>query len=151
MPDLNPDPLTIVANRILQRYANPARKAYSYLFHVQPEADLALLFPDPAQVITVWGDEGAGLRELTAETALERCKAIREAGANVARLQKMARIVQFTLTAPSDDEVIVQLASRALVYSPKGDRRVTEQWKCSAEGWYSVYTPRELRDENPQF
>lgn len=144
MTATNIDPLLIVLNRLMLRYANPGRKAHLFLFRLQPETDMMPLLPDPAQVIAVWSDEGTGLQETTAEAALSRCAAIRETGTKTSnRHQLMSRIVKVSLKQEDEDTITVELMSRSLVYSPKGDRRVTEQWKLGSEGWYSAYKPRD--------
>jgi hypothetical protein len=56
------------------------------------------------------------------------------------RKQMMARAIQFSLRAVTEDEIALHLVSRALGFSPKGDREVIEAWRRTAEGvWYSVY------------
>jgi hypothetical protein len=42
--------------------------------------------------------------------------------------------------------VQVRLLSRALHFTPRGDREAFETWQPGEGGvWYSVYTPREAR------
>jgi hypothetical protein len=140
-----------IANRIAVRYANPARRAYLFLFQLQPGTAFMPIPPDPAHVVSSWFDEGGGLARSPIETAIERCRVLNTAlhaydpipkGKFVTR-QMMARIVVFSVTlvaAEADPTMSIDLFSRALAFTPKADRRVTELWKTGGEGWYSTYT-----------
>src|SRR5215208_5511169 len=139
-----------VANRIAQRYANPARSAYVYLFQVRPDADFSQLIPAPEVVIAAWYDERNGMEQVTPQAALEHCRATKQAVTDLAqpkkmtsheRKQMMARSIVFSVTQPSESVIQVHLFSRSLSFSPKGDREVTEEWRQSGDTWFSAYQP----------
>ena len=139
-----------VAERIAQRYAHPGRAAYAYLFRVKPGSDLTRMIPDTESVLAAWLDEGSGLSAAPAALAVEHCTITRGTGLNrkhaqnaQERRQQMARAIQFTVTQIDENLIEVHLVSRALLFSPKGDREAHEQWRRSADGWYSAYLPQE--------
>lgn len=141
--------LAHVAGRIRDRYATPSRKAYTYLFWVRDAAALEALIPTAEQVITAWVDEGAGLLPLDAAEAVRRSAESRSArpqdrpAAPISpheRRQMMARVILFTLELVGPDQIAVRLWSRALGFSPKGDREAFEQWELTEDGvWFSAY------------
>jgi hypothetical protein len=142
-------PVQYVAERIAQRYAHPSRTAYLYLFQIKPEGDLTSLVPNAESVVAAWVDQGAGLAPAPIEAAVEQCshvynlklKMTRPKTADERRRQ-MARSVMFTAVQATEDTVKVHLVSRALAFSPKGDRIADEEWKPTGDGgWYSVYNP----------
>jgi hypothetical protein len=139
--------IEFVAGRIAARYAHPGRTAYTYLFQLKPDSDFGPLVPDPESVIVAWMDEGNGLLPAPTDTAVEHCRAVLANKTDLTtprkitsheRRQMMARSILFTVTQPAD-LVEVRLLSRALVFSPKGDREANEQWRPTGEGWYSAY------------
>lgn len=142
-------PTEIVAAHIVQRYANPARKAHVYLFRLRPGAPLDVLPPQAESVLAAWVDEGQGLHLSLIDEAIQRCAAAMQLRATSSappplalRKQWMARAAQFSLTQPDPEHVEVQLMSRALAYMPKGDRRALEIWQRAADGvWYSAKQP----------
>ncbi|MCC7208629.1 MAG: hypothetical protein IT323_15080 [Anaerolineae bacterium] len=148
-PAQPPDPLAHVAGRIRDRYASPSRKAYTYLFWVRDAAALDGLVPTAEQVVAAWVDEGAGLSPLDAAEAVRRCAEARARRPQDRpsgqlspheRRQMMARAILFTLTQARPDQVDVHLWSRALGFSPKGDRQAFEQWEQTDDGvWFSAY------------
>ena len=138
------------AERIAQRYAHPGRTAYAYLFRLEPGSDLTRVIPEPETVLAAWIDEGSGLSLALAALAVEHCTATRGTGLNRKRAlnaqerrQQMARAIQFTATQVDETLVEVHLVSRALLFSPKGDREVHEQWRRSVDGWFSAYPSQE--------
>jgi hypothetical protein len=142
-----------VAERIARRYAHPERVAYTYLFRLAPGNDFGPLVPLADHVLSSWMDEGDGLAKVEADSAARNCQAAYEAMQEARRQskrpktsherrQQMARSILFTVTRPAEDEIDVHLLSRALAFSPKGDREVVEKWRRSAEGWFSSYQPR---------
>ncbi len=140
-----------VAAQIARRYAHPGRKAYTYLFRLKPDADFRAIVPALDSALTAWVDEGAGLAAAPLDTALDHCRAVHNAGADLQRQpgltsqqrrQLMARSILFTVTQRSEDVIEVHLSSRALAFSPKGDREVTEEWRRGESGWYSAYRPQ---------
>jgi hypothetical protein len=152
-PDMRPvrpeDPLPLVAGRIRDRYATPSRKAYTYLFWVKDETTLSELIPPAEQVIAAWVDEGVGLLPLNAAEATRQCAVARaqrpqdrpsgQLSPNERR-QMMARVILFTLEQSGPAQVDVHLWSRALGFSPKGDREAFEQWEQAEDGvWFSAY------------
>lgn len=139
-----------VAERIARRYAHPGRAAYVYLFRLKLESDLTPLIPATEWVVTAWLDEGSGLSPASAALTVEHCAATRSTGLNrrhaqtaTERKQQMARAIQFIVTQLDDKLIEVHLVSRALLFSPKGDREVHEQWRPASDGWYSAYQPHE--------
>lgn len=144
-----PDPAAIVAGRIRDRYATPARRAYTYLFRMRPGASLDALIPDPESVIAAWVDEGAGLLPAPPAEAVRRCAAAREVRPHDLppaqlsphqRKQMMARSILFIATPQDADRVEVHLWSRALGFSPKGDREARETWlRAAGDFWYSAH------------
>ncbi len=144
-----------IADRIAARYANPGRAAYLYLFQVKAGSALEAMPPDTHDTLAAWYDEGDGLAPAVAEDAAARCRAtfgllqmVGEQGrrliAPADRRRLMARLVVFSVAVPSETGELpakVELFSRALAFTPKGDRRATETWKRSPEGWFSAYVP----------
>ena len=139
-------PIDEVASLIARRYANPERAAYCYLFRLQPGTQIGPLVPDADAVIEAWVDQGGGLQPSPVEEAVRSCRAglgHRPAATmtSIYRRQLMARSIQFTVVQKADDLIEVQLSSRALSFSPKGDRSVTEEWRLAGDQWYSAYRP----------
>ncbi len=148
------DPLDFVAERLVERYSHPSRTAYLYCFRLQPGTDFAPLIPDLAAVIIAWVDEGAGLAVLPADAAISRCQtalvsqsalALKPARPTTSheRRQTMARLISFSIERQAVDQISVDLFSRALAFTPKGDRRVTETWRPAEGTWYSAPIGRE--------
>jgi hypothetical protein len=142
------DAVHYVTSRIVARYGHPARAAHLYLFRIVPGSDIALLPPDPQSVMMAWVDEGDGLTPVVPGEAVARCQKARAALENYKTNRPltqrlMARIVVFSVEEhKSASQVIVELFSRALAFTPKGDRRVTETWRPNADGtdgWYSAH------------
>jgi hypothetical protein len=143
------EPVQSVVEQIAKRYAHPGRAAYLYLFQMKPDSDLTHLVPDVESVLAAWMDEGQGLTPTDIETAVDHCtatynlklKTIRTRISEERRRQ-MARSVVFTVVQSGEDMVKVTLVSRALAFSPKGDRTAHEEWKPTEDGgWYSAYRP----------
>ncbi|MCC7451743.1 MAG: hypothetical protein IT324_30320 [Anaerolineae bacterium] len=141
-----------VAAQIARRYAHPGRKAYTYLFRLKPHAPFNAIVPAQDSVLTAWLDEGAGLSPAPIDTALDRCRAVHAIGPDLQRQpqltshqrrQLMSRSILFSVIQRNEDVIEVHLISRALAFSPKGDREVTEEWRRGASGWYSAYRPHE--------
>lgn len=139
-----------VADRIAARYASPGRAAYLYLFWLKPGSDFSPLTPAPDTMIAAWVDEGGGLSPSPPALAAERCAATHHLARTIGRpanaqqrRQRMARSVQFTITAADNETISVRLVSRSLAFSPRGDRTVQEEWHRSGEGWYSAYRPEQ--------
>jgi hypothetical protein len=142
-----------VAARIAERYANPARAAYLYLFHLKPGSGFSPLAPDPELILSAWVDEGTGLASVPVEAAVERCRAAIAAKPDLSkpqqltphqRRQMMSRSILFTVEQPSDKIVTVRLLSRALHFTPKADREAFEEWHpTSGGGWFSAHRPDE--------
>ena len=140
-----------IANRIAVRYANPARRVYLFLFQLETGTDFMPIPPDSSRVVTSWFDEGGGLARSPTVFVIERCGILNTAlhthdafmpGKYITQ-QRMARIVVFSVTlvaAESESTMSIDLFSRALAFTPKADRRVTELWKQGGDGWYSTYT-----------
>jgi hypothetical protein len=137
-----------VAGRIAARYAHPVRTAYTYLFQLKSGVDFGPLVPDSESVIAAWMDEGNGLLPAPIDTTVDHCRAVFANKTDLStprkmtsheRRQMMARSILFTAIQPAADLVEVRLLSRALIFSPKGDREANEQWRPSGEGWYSAY------------
>jgi len=147
-------PVDIVAERIAVRYRNPSRKAYLYLFRLAPSASLDALVPPADHVVQAWIDNGNGLVESAIEGVVAACADASQVKPHTQsptrlspheRKQMMARSILFTAHQPDQDTVEVNLASRALGFSPKGDRVALEVWKRTVDGtWYST---RRERDE----
>jgi hypothetical protein len=139
----------LVAEKIARRYAHPERKAYTYLFRLKPDRDFNAIVPEASSVTSAWVDEGNGLLSSPIDSAVEHCQKVYEARLVRSRPQnsqerrrQMARSIQFTVTQPSEDQIEVHLISRAIAFSPKGDREVTEFWRRTADGdWYSAHRP----------
>ena len=121
-----------------------------YLFRVTPASDFTALLPAAENVITAWVDEGERLVETPAEIALAHGQSTHDEAPNLStprglssqqRRQMMARSVLFSVTQLNDDEIEVYLVSRSLIFSPKGDREVTERWQRTGDSWYSAYQP----------
>ena len=133
------------------RYANPARRNYLYLFQLKPGTDFMPIPPDPARVVSSWFDEGNRLARSPIDVVIERCRTLNVAlheydpippGKFITR-QMMSRIVVFSVAlveVEAEPTMSIDLFSRALAFTPKADRRVTELWKQGGEGWYSTYT-----------
>lgn len=142
-----------VAARILERYSNPSRRAYTYLFRLRPQTALTSLVPSAEDVLSAWVDEGEGFQPLEPPQAVARCQQAAQIKPHTEtphtltphqRKQMMARAIQFSLWHVAEDEITLHLVSRALGFSPKGDREVIETWRRTSEGvWYSVYRERE--------
>jgi len=142
-----------VAARIVERYSNPSRKAYTYLFRLQADASLTALVPSATDVLAAWVDEGHGLMPTAPSEAVARCQAAAQVKPHVEpprsltphqRKQMMARAIQFSARLVAEDEIALHLVSRALAFSPKGDREVIETWRRTTDGvWYSVYREQE--------
>ncbi len=142
-----------VAGRIVERYSNPSRKAYTYLFRLRHEAPLSALVPPANAVLSAWVDEGQGFRPTELLEAIKRCEQAAQVKPHTQtphtltphqRKQMMARAIQFKLQQVAEDEIRLHLVSRALSFSPKGDREVIETWRRTAQGlWYSVYREQE--------
>ncbi len=146
----------IVAAHIVERYANPGRSAYTYLFRLKPDSDFGPLVPEVASILAAWMDEGSGLQTVPAALAVEHCRATRVQAPDLRRPQQlnkhqrrqmMARSILFTAVQVDDALVQVRLVSRSLVFSPKGDREATEDWRPTGDDWYSAYRAR-LREED---
>jgi len=143
-------PEAIIAEKIVARYGHPARTAYLYLFQLIADADRSPLIPRAEAVLGAWIDEGMGvLQPADAANALERCAAARDlpltrpATPHERRLF-MARVVTFTFMQGAPDEHQVILISRALRFTPKGDRTAIETWRPAEGSWYSAYTGPDL-------
>jgi hypothetical protein len=139
-----------VAARIAERYGHPGRAAYTYLFRLKPGSDFGPLVPDLASVLAAWMDEGDGLQPVPVEAAVEHCRAALNSKPVLSRPQRltphqrrhmMSRSILFSVEQPAEDLVTVRLVSRALHFSPKGDREAFEQWRPTGDGWYSAYRP----------
>ncbi|MCS6870353.1 MAG: hypothetical protein RML95_01855 [Anaerolineae bacterium] len=147
------DALDHVAARIVQRYSNPSRKAYTYLFRLRTESPLTALVPSVEDVLTAWVDEGQGLLPTEPLEAVARCQQAAQIKPHTGtprvltphqRKQMMARAIQFNLHHVSEDEISLHLVNRALGFAPKGDYEVVETWRRTAEGfWYSAYRKRD--------
>lgn len=140
----------LIVSRLLTRYSNPARMAYTYLFNVTPDADMTAIFPASATVLAAWVDEGGGLQPTPTAEALRLSETVREA--RVAhhtshkltpheRRQMMARLILFSVERKEEGLIVVHLISRSLGFTPKGDREVYEHWRLGEQGWYSAYRP----------
>ena len=143
-------PADLVTQKIVQRYAHPERKAYLYMFRLNPGSEFSSLVPAPESVLAAWVDEGSGLLPAAAGLALAACAITLEV--HIAsgtpkkltpheRRQQMARSVLFTVQESMPDLIEVRLISRALAFSPKGDREAHEHWQRSGSDWYSAYHP----------
>ncbi len=140
--------LDFVASRIVERYAHPSRTAYLYAFRLHTDADLTPLLPELPTILAAWVDEGSGLSDVSAAQAIAHCEAARNANivrptnAHERRLS-MARVLAFKVDTQIPDQISVELFSRALNFTPKGDRRVTETWRRAEGSWYSAPIGRE--------
>lgn len=151
MSDTNP--LDHVAARIVERYRNPSRKAYLYLFRLAADTPLTTVVPEAAHVLAAWVDEGRGLLPTDPLEALRLCEVARQIKPHTdspqvltphRRKQMMARVIQFSVRPVANAEIAVHLFSRALGFTPKRDREVVEDWRQTADGvWYSAYRERE--------
>ena len=152
MIDQARNPVAFIVARIVERYSHPSRTAYLYLFQLIPGADFQPLPPLLAQIEAAWVDEGSGLSPIEPEQARHRCQATidqREQGnaprSSADRRRLMARQVSFSITAPdasgTESIALVDLFSRAIAFTPKSDRRVTETWRPFEGGWFSAYKP----------
>jgi hypothetical protein len=140
-----------VIARLITRYNNPARMAYTYLFRLTSGGDFSCVIPNEGEVVMAWVDEGDGLEVAPVDHALRRCQAIQEAHITTSpahkltpheRRQMMARAIVFALDQHTDDLIVVHLISRSLTFTPKGDREVYEHWRLGGEGWYSAHRPQ---------
>ncbi len=145
-------PTDYVAARIAERYAHPGRAAYTYLFRLKPDRDFGPLVPDPESVVSAWLDEGGGLAPVPVESAVEHCRAALAAKPDLTRPQQttshqrrqmMARSILFSVDQREENLVKVRLLSRALHFTPKGDREAFEEWRPTGGGWYSAYRPEQ--------
>ena len=141
-----------VTDRILERYSRPGRVAYMVMFRLKGGTGFSGVLPEEDSIIAAWIDGGNGLLPAASQAALERCKVLQavhtpsDAPHRMTaeeRRQMMARCILFTVVQSADDLVEVQLISRSLTFTPKGDREAYEQWKPGGEGWYSAYHPRD--------
>ena len=140
-----------VAQKIVQRYAHPERKAYLYMFRLTPGSEFGPVVPAQASsILAAWVDEGSGLLPAAVDSALAACIATCEthnASGTPKKLtahqrrQLMARSVIFSVQATTPDLIEVRLMSRALTFSPKGDREAHERWLRNGADWYSAYQP----------
>lgn len=151
-------PVSVIAERIMTRYSNPSRKAYTYLYWVGAAMALTDLIPAPEVVIAAWVDEGAGFVPTPADSAVSAGRAAAAIKPHQAaaptqltphqRKQMMARAIAFTATQTGEHEVTVQLVSRSLGFFPKGQREVTERWLRTVDGtWYSAYRSDQDEDD----
>jgi hypothetical protein len=143
--------LTYVSERIAQRYAHPGRAAYLYLFRLQVGSDFSALVPSIAQVIEAWIDEGQGLKSADPASVIAACSIVRDAKLQFSkptdspsRKRQMSRAVLFSVDQTDDDSINVRLISRAVSFTPKGDREVNELWRRTGTGeaWYSTHRPQ---------
>lgn len=157
MIGLQIDPAAFIAARIVERYSHPSRTNYLYLFHVQSSADFQPIPPVAGQIIQAWVDEENTLSSIDPIKACHLCQltADRWRSQSVVdgyapprsreeRRRLMARQVVFSITPPDpagEPVALVDLFSRAIAFTPKGDRRVTETWRPFAGGWFSAYKP----------
>ncbi len=141
-----------VTGRIVQRYAHPGRSAYLYMFQLAPDGDFSALIPPVVTITAAWVDEGSGIQPISPAAAVEHCQAAKESVGDPAialrttrheRRQMMARVILFSVTQLSETAIQVHLVSRALAFAPKGTREVVEEWRPTAEGWYSTYRDHE--------
>jgi hypothetical protein len=121
-----------------------------YLFRLQPGSDFSSLIPTADSVIEAWMDEGEGLQRTETKTVINHCKIVYDAKLQFSkptdspsRKRQMSRAVIFSVDQPDDDNVNVRLISRAVSFSPKGDREVNELWRRTGTGdeWYSTHRP----------
>ncbi len=155
--DVRIAPTDIVAGRIAERYRTPARRAYLYLFRLKPDASLEGLVPVADSVLEAWMDVGDGLLPSPIDRVLTECRRAADIKPHTQtptrltaheRKQMMARAIMFIATQPEPSSVLINLASRALGFSPKGDRTALEEWRRSAEGrWYSTRREREEAED----
>ncbi len=137
-----------IVDKLLERYSHPGRVAYLYMFRLAPCADFDPLLPDPGSVLDAWMDEDGGLVRVEAAEALAHCQETiivskRRPKNRQERRRQMARLVSFCVFPHTASEILVELSSRALLFSPKGDRRVTEHWHPAEGGWYSAPSERD--------
>lgn len=153
-----PDHIRLILNRLLNRYSTPGRTNYCTLFLMRADSSFNVLIPDPAQCLAAWVDRGSGLQSAPVDQAVTMLQAERDPALaavdrgtltdSESRRAQMTRVIIFTIYQTAEDEIHVDLFSRALHYSPKGDRIAHEMWRTAEDGtWYSVYTPR---DESEQ-
>lgn len=156
-----PDHIRIILSRLLTRYSTPGRTNFCTLFLMRADSDFDALIPDPAHCLAAWADRGSGLQSMPVDQAIGMLQAEHDpAIATVergtltdseSRRAQMTRVISFTIyqvaTPDGQDEVQVDLYSRALHYSPKGDRIAHETWRTAEDGtWYSLYVPRNETD-----
>ena len=146
-----PADVNSVINQIIRRYSNPARATFMYLFLLPLDADFSGVFPAPENVLTTWVDEGSGFQATPADEAVRLCAAIQRLHiidsaehrlTSTERKQMMARTIQFSVEQKADDFIVVHLVSKAITFSPKGDREVYEHWRLGSAGWYSAHRPQ---------
>jgi hypothetical protein len=139
-----------VIEQIIRRYSNPARVTYMYIFQLPIDGDFSGVVPAADQVITAWVDEGSGFQVMPADEAVRLCEGIRQLHiidkpqrrlTSTERKQMMARTVQISIEQKADDLIVVHLVSKAITFSPKGDRDVYEHWRLGSTGWYSAHRP----------
>ncbi|MBX3080218.1 MAG: hypothetical protein KF716_01205 [Anaerolineae bacterium] len=150
MTETSPAGMDIVINQIIRRYSNPARATFMYLFLLPLDADFSGVFPTPETVLTAWVDEGSGFQVTPADEAVRLCSGIQQLHiidsaehrlTSTERKQMMARTIQFSVEQKADDFIVVHLVSKAITFSPKGDREVYEHWRLGSTGWYSIHRP----------
>ena len=121
-----------------------------YLFRLPIEADFSGIIPAETSILTAWVDEGGGFQLTPPADAVALCTTIRglhliDKGehrmTSTERRQMMSRTVQFSLEPKADDLIVVHLVSKAITFSPKGDREVYEHWRLGSAGWYSAHRP----------
>jgi hypothetical protein len=141
-------PQEVIAQKIVERYSHPSRTAYLYFFVLRPDANRAILIPHVGDVLYAWVDEGHGLVQKSPAEAVASCKTAdsfrleRPMNPQQRRMQ-MARVVTISLEQQAPDQVLVDLYSRAIAFTPKGDRHVLEIWRPAEGSWYSAPIGRE--------
>jgi hypothetical protein len=140
--------LETILGKICERYSHPSRVAYLYLFHLVNSADRGVLIPNASEVLQAWIDEGSGLALTDPQNGIAQCQATANFRtshpANThERRMSMARVVTLTVTQDSAVQYSVNLISRALHFSPKGDRQAFETWRPAEGSWYSAPVGRE--------
>jgi hypothetical protein len=132
-----------IVGKLVERYSHPGRVSFMYMFRLAPGTDFEPLLPAAAVIQDAWMDEDTGLVPVEAAVALAHCRetlVVSKARPTnrQERRRQMARVVSFIVLPQTATQVVVELSSRALLFSPKGDRRVTEIWHPAEGGWYSV-------------
>jgi hypothetical protein len=140
----------IIIDQIIRRYSNPSRTTFMYMFRLPIEADFSGIVPPASSVLFSWVDEGSGFQSTQPVDAVQLCASIRQLHlidkpqrrlTSTERRQMMSRTVQFSLKSEADDLIVVHLVSKAITFSPKGDREVYEHWRLGSTGWYSAHRP----------